>query len=239
MKHTILLLLILSATADVWAQAKFPYDSVRHTVIYTESFKLSSKVKTDEVYAAALKWFGDSAKFNHKNADPPIDTLKAKRNKKKKEAEEQFNNPRPLQMQDPVGGRVQGMGIIRYFGSANSTIKLLYVKYDIAVKVQAGLASIAIENIHYFHYHPTSYKQVALYNFSGGKPCEEVGTLESLIGCENFRDEFKNLALYCNKYIYGNMDDFKNMLKQKKYLLDQKPATTGVKAPVKSEPKRK
>lgn len=202
------------------AQAKFPYDSVSHTVIYSRSFKLNPKVKTDDIYAAALKWFADSAQFTHRNADPPIDSVKAKKNKRKKEAEEQFDNPRPLQMQDPEGRKASGMGIIRYYGNANNSIKLLYIKYDIAIKIEAGAAIISIVNIHYFHYHPTSYKQVALYNFSGGKPCEEVGTLESLIGCQNFREEFTNLALYCNKHIYAHMDDFKAMLKQKKYLYE-------------------
>jgi hypothetical protein len=214
-------------------------------VIYSQSFKLSPKVKSDDVYASALTWFSDPVKFTNKNADPPSDPEKDKKNKRKIEAENQFENPRPLQIQDPAGGKVQAMGIIRYYSTANS-IKLLYLKYDIEVKVDAAAATVTISNIRYYHYNASSYKQLPLYNFSGGKPCEEVGTLDYLIGCENFHEEFKTLAVYCNKLIYGHISDFKNILRQKKYLYEggasakapvkavtKTPAKTTAKAPVK------
>jgi len=222
MRHITILIFIQAIGACASAQAKFPFDSASHQVIYTRSFKLDAKVKKADVYAAALAWFGDPAGFTRKNADPPADTANAKKNKRKAEAEAQFDNPRPLQMQDPISGKALGMGIIRYYGSMNNAIKLLYVKYDIMVEIKAGEATISVSNIHYFHYHPASYKQVPLYSFSGGRPCDEVGAIEALIGCQNFRDEFTNLTAYCNNVIYGQVDDFRKLLKQKKYLYDPK-----------------
>jgi len=231
MKHIISLITILTITCNAWAQAKFPYDSVSHTSVYTQSYRLNPKVKMEDVYASALDWLKDSVRFTHYNAEPPIDTIKAKKNKRKAEAEAQFANPRPLQIQEPATNRALGMGIIRYYGSMNGSIKLLYIKYDIGIRIHDGQATITVSNIHYFHYHPASYKQVPLYNFSGGKPCDEVGTLETLIGCENFRDEFSNLALYCNKEIHAHMEHFLSMLKQKKYVYESKPGSPAAAKP--------
>ena len=232
MKPIFILLMMLHCTVDMWSQVKFPYDSASHTSVYTQSFRLNPKVKAEDVYEAALSWLSDSARFTHFNAEPPVDTIKAKKNKRKAEAEAQFANPRPLQIQEPATNRALGMGIIRYYGSMTGPIKLLYIKYDIGVRIRDGQATITVSNIHYFHYHPVSYKQVPLYNFSGGRPCEEVGTLESLIQCESFRDEFANLATYCNKQIHGHIDHFLSMLKQKKYLYESKSATAAAAKPV-------
>lgn len=237
MKHITALIMTLLTTFSGYSQTKFPYDSVSHQVIYTESFRINPRVKTDDVYAAALTWFDYVSRFTHKNATAPLDTVTTRKpNKKKIEAEEQFANPRPLQMQDPAGGKIQGMGIIRYYSTANS-IKLLYLKYDIGVKVEANSATVSVSNMHYFHYNPTSYKQVPLYNFSGGKPCEEVGAMESLIACENFHEEFKTLAAYCNKQIYGHISEFKSILRQKRYLYEGTLAKANVKSAAKTPAK--
>jgi hypothetical protein len=218
MKHITILIISLLVSVFAQAQTKFPYDSANHQIIYTQSFRLNPKVKSDDVYASALTWFSDPAKFTNQNADPPSDPEKDKKNKRKIETEKQFENSRPLQIQDPAGSKVQAMGL----------------KYDIGVKVDAAAATVTISNIRYYHYNASSYKQVPLYNFSGGKPCEEVGTLDYLIDCENFHEEFKNLATYCNKQIYCHISDFKSILKQKKYLNEGSPAA---KAPAKTTTK--
>ena len=232
MKHFAILIITLSAAASLCGQSSFPYDSVHHTLVYHQSYRLNTKVKTEDIYAASLAWFSDAARFTNKNAEPPTDSIAASKNKKKRAAEEQFANPRPLQMQEPVGHMAQGMGVIRYYGSMHNAIKLLYIKYDITVRITADSASISVSNMHYFHYVPSSYKQVPLYSYSGGKPCEEVGTMESLITCGNFREEFTRLAQYCNKVIYSQMGDYKNLLKQKKYLYEPKAASA---APAKAK----
>jgi hypothetical protein len=242
MKHFAILIITISVTASLFGQSSFPYDSVSHTLIYHQSFKLNPKVKTEDIYASSLAWFGEAARFTNKNADPPTDTAAISKNKRRRAAEEQFANPRPLQMQEPVGHMAQGMGIIRYYGSMNNAIKLLYLKYDITVRINADSASISVSNMHYFHYLPSSYKQVPVYSFAGGRPCEEVGAIESLITCGNFREEFTSLAQYCNKVIYGQMGDYKNLLKQKKYLYEPKAlaaAPAKAKAPSKGTVKKK
>ncbi|MBS1623866.1 MAG: hypothetical protein JST83_07595 [Bacteroidetes bacterium] len=223
MKYACLLLAILSPAGFLLAQNSFPYDTALHQVIYRQSIKLIPKVKMEDVYAAATAWFADSAHFTHYNAIAPLDTMQLKKpNKRKRAAEEQYANTRPLQMQDPAADKMQGLGVIRYYSSGGS-IKLLYLKYDITVEVTSTAAILTVSNIRYYHFDAGSYKQAPIYNFSGGKPFEEVGTLESLIDCQHFNDEFKKLAVYCNKEIYGHIADLRTVLIKKRLAVDGRP----------------
>lgn len=227
------LVALMAIVAGLQAQNTFPYDTVAHQVIYRQAIKLAPGAKTENVYAAATDWFADSARFTHYNAVAPLDTMQVKKpNKRKRATEEQYANTRPLQMQDPAADKMQGLGIIRYYSSGGS-IKMLYLKYDISVEVTKATAVLTVSNIRYYHFDATSYKPAPIYNFSGGKPCEEVGTLESLISCQNFHDEFKKLAMYCNKEIYGHMADLRITLIKKKLVSDGRPpaVTTNKSAP--------
>ena len=222
MRYTGILLAIMIGM-HLSAQNNFPYDTTSHQVTYRQSVRLMPKVNSADVYAAATAWFADSSKFTHYNAIAPLDTMKLKKpNKKKRATEEQYGNPRPLQMQDPAADKLQGLGVIRYYSSGGS-IKLLYLKYDIGIEVTATAAILTVSNIRYYHFDAMSYKTAPIYNFSGGRPCDEVGTLESLISCQNFHEEFKKLALYCNKEIYGHIADLRTTLIRKKLVSDGRP----------------
>ncbi len=218
-----LLVALVAYGVHLAAQNTFPYDSTAHQVIYRQSVKLAPGAKTGDVYAAINTWFGDSARFTHYNLVAPLDTMKLKKpNKKKIAVEEQYGNPRPLQMQDPAADKMQGMGIIRYYSSGGS-LRLLYLKYDIGVEVKPAAAVVTISNMRYFHFDASSYKQAPIYNFSGGKPCEDVGTIESLMSCQHFAEEFKKLAIYCNREIYGHVADMRSALIKKKLAGDGRP----------------
>ncbi|MBS1619461.1 MAG: hypothetical protein JST76_13135, partial [Bacteroidetes bacterium] len=112
------LVALMALMASLQAQNTFPYDTVTHQVIYRQAIKLAAGAKTESVYAAATDWFADSARFTHYNAIAPLDTMQVKKpNKRKRAAEEQYANTRPLQMQDPAADKMQGLGIIRYYSS--------------------------------------------------------------------------------------------------------------------------
>lgn len=218
-----LLVALLACGVHLSAQNTFPYDSAAHHVVYRQSVKLAPGVKTSDVYAAITTWFADSSRFTHYNLVAPLDTMKLKKpNKKKIAVEEQYGNPRPLQMQDPAADKMQGMGVIRYYSSGGS-LKLLYLKYDIGVEVKPAAAILTVSNIRYYHFDAGNYKQAPIYNFSGGKPCEDVGTIESLIDCQRFPEEMKKLAIYSNREIYGHVAGLRATLIKKKLAGDGRP----------------
>lgn len=209
----------------VSGQSHFQLDSASKSVVNKRAFKLSSKANTDDVYTLAQQWFNQTGKFSQKNADPPIDTVKAKKNKNKIEVDKEFANTTPLQMLNPAAGKVVGSGVLKYYGGIGNSIKLLYIKYDIYVEIKTGLAIVSATNLRYYHFSPRNYTTTGLYSLQGGRPCDAEGTINDLVNCENFHDEFKNLATCYNKEVNNLFTDFKSLLSQKKVLYDPKAAT--------------
>jgi hypothetical protein len=224
-KNLLPLIIALSIAFAATGQCKFPCDPDSRKVNYTQSYKLNPKAKTDDVYSLAQTWFNVPAKFTQKNADPPADSLKTKKNKNQLEVDRQFDNSRPLQLLNPEVNKMVGLGLLKYYGGTGTSIKLLYLKYDIYVEIKAGQAMVSVSNIRYFHFAPKNYTATGLYSFAGGKPCDNEGTIESLIDCENFHDEFNGLVVYFNKEVNNLFADFKTLLKQKKALYEVKTAS--------------
>ena len=162
----------------------------------------------------------DSTKFFQKNAEPPIDTTNVRKMQLKREIDQLFENSRPLQFTDPERRGIVGMAILKYYGNAMSTIKLMYFRYDIYITVRVDTVLLSMSNVHYYHYNPKNYNQTWLYGFNGGKPCEEKGLLEELINCEDFHGEFKRLSSFFNREVYALFIDFKNLLRQKEILYE-------------------
>jgi hypothetical protein len=236
MKNLSLCAVLLWLSNNTIAQTSFPYDSLTHKVFYKQTYQLAAKAKADDVFALAETWFSEPARFTQKNAEPPIDTTKAKKNKNKISVDKEFDNAKPLQILDPAGHKINAMVLVKYYGGYTNSIKLLYIKYDINLEIRNNTCTVSIDNVRYYHFDPKSYAQTALYNFSGGKPCDAAGNMEYLIACENFHDEFKNLALYFNKQTTGLCADFKALLKKKMMLYDPKAANQ---APASKKPPQK
>ena len=218
-----MLLLILSISVSVSAQQKFAFDSVSRSVTYKQSFKLNPKVKEEDVFAVAEKWFTENpGKFVQKNADLQIDTVKAKRNKNQVELDKEFGNIRPLQSLEPTGGKIVGMGLLKYYGGSTSSIRLLYIKYDLYLKIEQDVLSLSIANVRYFHFNPSTYAKMGIYGFNGGQPCEPMSNLEYLIDCETAHNEFGALASCFNKETSKLFADLKGSLKTNKVLYEPK-----------------
>ena len=202
------------------AQSNFTLDEVSQKVVCKRVFLINATRPIDSLYILAQRWMSNSTKFFQKNADPPIDVHNEKKMKQKHDIDVLFENPRPLQILDPERRGIVGMGMLQYYGNSMNSIKLLYLRYDIYITVKVDSIIMTVSNIHYYHFTPKNYTQIWLYNFSGGKPCEEKGIIETLMKCEDFHSEFKSLASYFNKEIFGLFIDFNNLLLKKKLLYE-------------------
>ena len=220
MRNYILLFVVISIAVSAGAQSQFTLDEVSQKVVCKQVFLINATLKVDSVYTLAQRWLSDSTKVYQKNADPPIDTNNVKKMQQKYDIDRLFENPRPLQTLDPERRGMVGMGIIKYYGNAMNSIKLLYLRYDIYITVKEDSIIMTISNIHYYHFTPKNYTQLWLYNFSGSKPCDEKGKLEELMKCEDFHTEFRNLARFFNREVFALFIDFRNLLRYKKLLYD-------------------
>lgn len=196
---------------------------------YQKAIKLNSKVKPADVYSAAENWFSSyGALFTAKNAEAP----EPSKLKNKQAVEDAYDNHHPLQTLDPAAYRVLGQGIVKYFGGTKTSIRMLYIKYDISIQASAGQAMFKVNNVRYFHFDPKNYTEAGIFSFKGGQPCDYTGTMEYLKGCQVSETEFTALALFFNKTVTNLQSAFTKELGNKKMLATTS-ATASAKKPVK------
>lgn len=192
---------------------------------YQQTIKLST-TKTTDVYAAVEKWFNNNTGiFTVKNAEPTVEA----KEKNKNDVDAAYGNSRPLQSLDPSANRLIGQGLIKYFGGTRTSIRLMYVKYDIVVEVKAGQLSFKATNLRYYHFDPKSYTDANVFSFTGGKPCDNTGTMDYLVGCQSNPDEFKALGVFFQQTAGKQFKALKTELANKKYVSAPAPkkSTTG------------
>jgi hypothetical protein len=180
---------------------------------YQKTTKLNAGIKPQAVYSLTENWFNaNPAMFTTKNAEAP----ETSKTKNKKEVEEAYDNKRPLQSLDPAVNRVLGQGLVKYFGGTKTSIRLLYIKYDITIQATAGQVVFKVSNVRYFHFDPKSYTEAGIYSFNGGKPCDYTGTMEYLKGCQVSSAEFTALTAFFNKTVTDLNASYIKALKEKK-----------------------
>lgn len=181
---------------------------------YQQTIKLST-TKTADVYAAAEKWFtNNTGIFTIKNTEPTVEA----KEKNKNDVDAAYGNSRPLQSLDPNANRLIGQGLIKYFGGTRTSIRLMYVKYDIVVEIKAGQLSFKATNLRYYHFDPKSYTDANVFSFTGGKPCDNTGTMDYLVGCQTNPDEFKALGVFFQQTAGKQFKALKAELTNKKYV---------------------
>jgi hypothetical protein len=181
---------------------------------YQQTIKLST-TKTTDVYTAVEKWFNtNTGIFTVKNAEPTVEP----KEKNKNDVDAAYGNSRPLQSLDPNANRLIGQGLIKYFGGTRTSIRLMYVKYDIVVEIKAGQLSFKATNLRYYHFDPKSYTDANVFSFTGGKPCDNTGTMDYLVGCQSNPDEFKALGAFFQQTAGKQFKALKTELTNKKYV---------------------
>lgn len=178
-------------------QANFPIDPDKKLVTYKTSIKLDPNLDPYDVYQVAEGWFKENPdQFTQKNADPPLDAEKAKKNKNKMDVDESFDNKQPIKGLDPNGYKVVGGGLLKYYGGNVSSFRLLYIKYDIYLAVEHNALTASVSNLRYYHFNQATFSKLGIYSFQGGTPCDPMGFIESLIECQHSPEEFNQISQY-------------------------------------------
>lgn len=202
---------------------------------YQQTIKLNTS-KTTDVYTAVEKWFNNNAGiFTVKNAEPTVEA----KEKNKNDVDAAYGNSRPLQSLDPNANRLIGQGLIKYFGGTRTSIRLMYIKYDIVVEIKAGQLSFKATNLRYYHFDPKNYTDANVFSFTGGKPCDNTGTMDYLIGCQSNPDEFMALGAFFQQTAGKQFKALKTELTNKKYVSAPAPKkNTGSTTSGKAKPKK-
>ncbi|HLP51102.1 MAG TPA: hypothetical protein VK154_09485, partial [Chitinophagales bacterium] len=190
---TLLLSIIACAltASGLYGQNKLPYDSVMGKIAYNFTVEIDKPYKKEAMYRLIQEWLNQPEVFNRSNvAATAAPTAEKAKSPNKEAVEREFANLTPLQSLDPESDRQSGKGIIKYAGNANGCIRLMYIQYAVIVIIEDNKLMCEVGYFKYNHFNPRNYQSMPVFNWSGLMPCDNVNTMEYLIGCEACHTEF-------------------------------------------------
>jgi len=197
-----------------YAGNKLPVDA-KGEVVYKHTFKLQSGIKPEDAYNMAQDWFNSSnSVFTCQNTEDPIQGS----GKSKTFIEETFKNPEPLQSLDPESGRMAGKGVMKYYGSVNSTIGVLYMEYYVVLEVGDHELTATISKMKYHHYNTRTYEEKPIYGWKGGKPYDAADKLENMVNNADENKDVQEVGAFVNKKINSLLNNLQSYLQTEKVL---------------------
>lgn len=137
------------------------HDPSTGEVVYREHFKLNTGVSDEQAFELIQKWFTQSpGKFTRQN----IEQANTNGGDNKAAVEQAFKNAQPLQSIDPESNRVVGRSLIKYYGNANSSIKVMYIEYYVVLEIHGHDLTATISQIRYHHFN-AHYTAQIIYNW--------------------------------------------------------------------------
>jgi hypothetical protein len=213
MHSTIKVILIASicfclCSAKLFASINTVRDAASGDVIYREHFKLSDGLNSEQAFELIQNWFTKNpGKFTRQNASP----VAGNGNANMALVEEAFKNAHPLQSIDPESNRVAGRSLVKYFGNANSSIKVMYIEYYLVLEVHGHELTATISQVKYHHFN-THYAPQVIYNWQGGRPFDSSDKFETLTSSTNANADISNLSNFLNQDMAKLMTDLKMSL---------------------------
>jgi hypothetical protein len=206
MRYFLLYVITGMLVLNSYAGTKVPVDGSGE-VVYKHTFKLQSNFTDQDAYAMIQDWFSSGAgKFTAQN-----ETVSAGGTKNKALVEEAFDNSKPLQSLDPASGRVTGKGLIKYFGSAASSIGALYMEYYIVLEVNGHQLTATVSKMKYHHFNQRTFAAKPIYGWQGGKPLDSADKLGALVNSADENRDILDVAAFVNKNVvalFGNLQAF-------------------------------
>jgi len=197
-----------------YAGNKLPVDASGEAV-YKHTFKLQANAKVEDAYNLAQDWFHSSnAVLTCQNMADPIDGS----GKSKAFIEDAFKNTEPLQSLDPESGRMAGRGLMKYYGSVNSTIGVLYMEYYVVLEVSDHQLTATISKLKYHHYNTRTYAEKPIYSWGGGKPVDAADKLENLVSRADENKDLQDVGAFVNKSVNGLLNNLQSYLQSAKML---------------------
>jgi hypothetical protein len=206
--------IICLLSVNSYAGNKLPVNA-RGEAVYKHSFKLQANVKAEDAYNLAQDWFKSGPEvFTCENIADPIDGS----GKNKAFVEDAFKNPQPLQSLDPAAGRMAGKGVIKYYGSVNSTLGVLYMEYYVVLEVNGNELTATVSKMKYHHYNPRTYAEKPIYGWSGGEPFDAADKLENLVNNATENRDVQKVGAFVNKKVAELLSNLQSYLQSAKLL---------------------
>jgi len=196
-----------------FGQYELPFDSVKGKVSYVVNIPLSDKVNRDNLFEAYQQWFNREVKLFSRVSNPDYKCYTSDAClENKKEVDQIFSNPIPLQSIDPESNRMATRVVVRYTGDEEALLKLMYLEYYLVLTIQEKHIHAEITDIHYNHLHSKKYTLQKIGNWTNSVSAESINKIEHLMRKELIElPEFRKLFTFLNddiKLLYTQVADF-------------------------------
>lgn len=194
-------------------QYGLPFDTIKGKVSYTLDIPIQGKVTQENLFEAYQEWFNKEVRlFSRVNNPEYICYTSEACLENKKEVDQIFANPTPLQSIDPGSNRMATRVVVRYTGTDEALLKLMYLEYYLVLTIQEKSIHAEITDIHYNHLHAKKYTLQKIGNWTNTVSAESINKIEHLLRRELVDlPEFQKLFKFLNEDItllYAQVADF-------------------------------
>ncbi|MDB4533891.1 hypothetical protein N9242_03395, partial [Vicingaceae bacterium] len=171
-------------------------------VCFTEVIKINNDLSENEIYENFIEWISTkSSNFNRSNSERNSQGAEVWLGSTKsnfQHVDALFINNIPLKLSDKESKKIVAKIVNKYTGATMGCIRVVYLEYDLIVKIREGRYKYEIGNFVYTHYNQATTKQSQMYGFADEGNCKSKGSLDDLLLCARCKREFEKFYSYLN-----------------------------------------
>lgn len=199
MKKITLTLVLILTFGLCFSQTDFPKNDDGE-ISFSEVVKTNNDLSEAEIYENFKEWISTkSSNFNRSNAEKNAQGSEVWLGTTKsnfQHVDALFDNDDPLKLSDKETKKIIAKIVNKYTGGTMGCIRVVYLEYDLIVKIKDGRYKYEIENFVYTHYNQASGKQIQMYGFKDEGDCKSKGDLSELLLCTRCKKEFQKFYSY-------------------------------------------
>lgn len=199
MKKIVLTFVLILTFGLCFSQTDFPKNNDGE-ISFSEVVKTNNELSGTEIYENFKEWISTkSSNFNRSNAEKNAQGSEVWLGTTKsnfQHIDALFDNEVPLKLSDKDSKKIIAKIVNKYTGGTMGCIRVVYLEYDLIVKIKDGRYKYEIENFVYTHYNQASGKQTQMYGWKDEGDCKSKGNLSELLLCTRCKKEFLKFYIY-------------------------------------------
>ena len=201
-----------------FSQTNFPKNNDGE-ISFTEVVKTNNQLNAADIYENFKEWVSSkSSNFNRSNTEKNAQGTEiwlAQTKGNFQQIDALFKNDNPLKLSDKESHKIIAKIVNKYTGGTMGCIRVIYVEYDLIVKIKDGRYKYEIKDFFYTHYNQASGKQIQIYGWKDEGACKSKGDLNELLSCSHCKKEFQKFYFYLKSDLKDFTDEMKKEIDKK------------------------
>ena len=194
------------------AQVDFPKNDDGE-ISFSEVIQTENDLTSDYIYENFKEWISTkSSNFNRSNSEKNAQGKEVWLGTTKsnfQHVDALFKNDEPLKLADKESMKIIGKIVNKYTGGTMGCIRIIYLEYDLIIRIKDGRYKYDIENFSYTHYNQATGKQSQIYGMKDEGDCISKGDLAELLACTRCKKEFEKFY----NYMLSDIESFTTEMK--------------------------